>query len=34
VVFPSNIIAKWKQFAKRDFFEAEAVKRQDVQFDF
>ncbi|TVP86469.1 MAG: LemA family protein [Acholeplasmataceae bacterium] len=34
VVFPSNIIAKWKQFNKREFFEAEAVKRQDVQFDF
>ncbi|MBE0700933.1 MAG: LemA family protein [Acholeplasmataceae bacterium] len=34
VVFPSNIIANWKKFAKRDFFEAEAVKREDVKFDF
>ncbi|MBU1093372.1 MAG: LemA family protein [Firmicutes bacterium] len=34
VVFPSNIIANWKKFAKRDFFEAETVKRSDVQFDF
>ena len=34
VVFPSNVIAKWKQFTKRDFFEAEEVKRADVAFDF
>jgi len=34
VVFPSNIIAKWKQFIKRDFFEADVVKREDVKFDF
>ncbi|MBU1141982.1 MAG: LemA family protein [Firmicutes bacterium] len=34
VVFPSNIIANWKKFEKRAFFEAESVKRQDVQFDF
>ena len=34
VVFPSNIIAKWKQFTKRDFFEAEPLKREDVKFDF
>lgn len=34
VVFPSNIIARWKNFGKRDFFEAEEVKRQDVAFDF
>lgn len=34
VVFPSNIIAKWKNFEKRTFFEAEALKREDVKFDF
>lgn len=34
VVFPSSIIANWKQFAKRDFFEAEVSKRQDVDFKF
>lgn len=34
VVFPSNIIARWKNFEKRSFFEAEAVKREDVKFDF
>ncbi len=34
VVFPSNIIANWKGFAKRSFFEAEEVKKQDVKFDF
>lgn len=34
VVFPSNIIANWKKFEKREFFEAEAVKREDVKFDF
>ncbi len=34
VVFPSNIIANWKKFEKRDFFETEDVKKQDVQFDF
>ncbi len=34
VVFPSNIIANWKKFTKRDFFEADEVKRQDVKFDF
>jgi len=34
VVFPSNIIANWKLFEKRSFFEAEAVKREDVKFDF
>jgi LemA protein len=34
VVFPSNIVANWKKFEKRAFFEAEAVKRQDVKFDF
>jgi len=34
VVFPSNIIAKWKNFDKRAFFEAEVLKREDVKFDF
>ncbi len=34
VVFPSNIIANWKKFEKRDFFEADAVKKEDVKFDF
>lgn len=34
VVFPSSMIANWKGFAKRDFFEAEAQKRQDVEFKF
>lgn len=34
IVFPSNIIAKWKNFTKRDFFEAEALKREDVTFEF
>ncbi len=34
VVFPSNIIANWKKFTKRAFFEAEAIKREDVKFDF
>jgi LemA protein len=34
VVFPSNVIANWKKFTKRAFFEAEALKREDVKFDF
>ncbi|VEU82665.1 LemA family [Acholeplasma hippikon] len=34
VVFPSSLVAGWKNFTKRDFFEAEAVKRQDVDFNF
>lgn len=34
VVFPGSIIANWKQFTKREFFEAEAAKRADVAFDF
>ena len=34
VVFPSSMIANWKGFTKRDFFEAEASKRQDVEFKF
>ena len=34
VVFPSNVIANWKKFEKRAFFEAEALKREDVKFDF
>ena len=34
VVFPSSVIANWKKFEKRSFFEAEELKRQDVKFDF
>lgn len=34
VVFPSSIIANMKNFQKRDFFEAEAAKRNDVDFNF
>lgn len=34
VVFPSNMIANWKKHEKRSFFEAEAVKREDVKFEF
>ena len=34
VVFPSNIIARWRGFKEREFFEAEEIKRQDVKFDF
>ena len=34
VVFPSSLIANWKKFEKRAFFEAEELKRQDVTFDF
>jgi len=34
VVFPSSIIANWKKFEKKAFFEAEAMKREDVKFDF
>jgi len=34
VVFPSSLVANWKHFTKRDFFEADEVKRQDVKFDF
>lgn len=34
VTFPSSLIAGWKNFTKREFFEAEASKREDVKFDF
>jgi LemA protein len=34
VTWPSSIVANWKGFSKRDFFEAESVKRQDVEFNF
>ncbi len=34
VVFPSSVIANWRKFEKRAFFEAEELKRQDVKFDF
>ncbi|MDY0210133.1 MAG: LemA family protein [Acholeplasma sp.] len=33
VVFPNSVIANWKKFSKRDFFEAESVKRNDVEFN-
>ncbi len=33
VVFPSNVIANWKKFEKKAFFEAEAIKRSDVKLD-
>ncbi|MDX9691600.1 MAG: LemA family protein [Acholeplasmataceae bacterium] len=33
-IFPSNMIANWKKFEKQPFFEAEALKREDVKFDF
>src|SRR5690606_12134145 len=32
--FPSSLVAGWKNFTKRDFFEAEAQKRKDVDFNF
>ena len=34
LVFPSNIVANKYGFTKRDFFEAEEVKRQDVKIEF
>lgn len=34
VVFPSNVIANWKKFEKRSFFEAEPLKLQDVKINF
>ena len=34
VVFPSSIVAKAKHLTKRDFFEAEEQKRQDVKIEF
>lgn len=34
VVFPSSLVAGWKNFTKKDFFEAEAAKRKDVDFNF
>jgi LemA protein len=34
VIFPSNIIAKQQKLTKREFFEAEAVKREDVKLEF
>lgn len=34
VVFPSNLVAGWKNHSKRDFFEAENYKREDVDFNF
>lgn len=34
VAFPASIIANSKGFTKRDFFEAEQIKRNDVEFNF
>jgi LemA protein len=34
IVFPTSIIARHYAFTKRDFFEAEAAKRQDVKIEF
>ncbi len=34
VVFPTNIVAHHYHFEKRDFFEAEEAKRQDVKIEF
>lgn len=34
VTFPSSVVAGMKNFEKRDFFEAEERKRQDVEFNF
>ncbi len=34
VVFPSSLVAGWKKFTKREFFEAESFKRNDVEFNF
>jgi LemA protein len=34
IVFPTSIIARHYHFEKRDFFEAEAAKRQDVKIEF
>lgn len=33
VIFPSNLIANWKKYQKRLFFEAEAMKREDVKIE-
>src|SRR5574344_1788616 len=34
IVFPTSIIARHYAFTKRDFFEAEASKREDVKIEF
>ena len=34
VVFPTSIVARHYGFQKRDFFEAEAAKREDVKIEF
>jgi LemA protein len=34
IVFPTSIIARHYAFTKRDFFEAEEAKRQDVKIEF
>ena len=34
VTFPSSLVGGWKKLTKRAFFEAEAQKRADVDFNF
>ena len=34
VVFPNSIVANMGKFLKREFFEADPLKREDVQFEF
>ena len=34
IVFPNNIVAKRRDFVKKDFFEADVSKREDIKFDF
>lgn len=34
IVFPSSIVAKSMHLTKRDFFEAEEIKREDVKIEF
>jgi LemA protein len=34
VVFPSSIVANMNKILKREFFEADPMKREDVKFDF
>jgi len=34
IVFPTSVVARHYGFAKRDFFEAEEAKRQDVKIEF
>lgn len=34
VVFPSSIVAEMKKFMKKDFFEVENYKKEDIDFNF